>query len=130
MAEAASLQGAERWPVIVKTDKKTFEAMREHARISRDVITDLEKRLTNEQIAELQTIYYLGRDGWFPEFYDEEVQITIEQHALDNDPRSQIGHLMTKTNFLDAITAALPRLGRPSLAARISQQVAGIKRRL
>lgn len=109
-------------PAIVKFDTKTFEAMKEYARISREVVTALGKRLTNEQIAELQTIYYLGRDRWFPEFYDEQIENTIKQHAMDNDPRKQIGHMMTKTNFLHAIIAALPRLGRPSLAARISQQ--------
>ena len=106
---------------IVKFDKRTFEAMREDARIMGEVVSAVEKRLTNEQIAELQTIYYLGRDRWFPEFYNEEVEMTIRQHTVENDLRKQIRHLMTKTNFLEAIIAALPRLGRPSLAARISQ---------
>jgi len=108
-------------PAIVIFDKKTFEARREDTRIFGEVVTALEKLLTNEQIAELETIYYLGRDQWFPEFYDEEIKGTINKHVLQNDSRQQILHLMTKANFLDAITAALPRLGRPSLAARISQ---------
>lgn len=106
---------------IVKFDKKTLEASRERARISGEVVAALEIRLTNEQIAELETIYYLGRDRWFPEFYDEQVKDTVKLHGLENDACKQIGHLMTKANFLQAITAALPRLGRPSLAARISQ---------
>jgi hypothetical protein len=105
---------------IVKMDKRTLEAVIKYARMTGEVVTALEKRLTNEQIAELQTLFYLGRDGWFPEFYDEEVETTIEQHVIENDPHRQIRHLIEKTNFLEEITLALPRLGRPSLATRIS----------
>ena len=105
-------------PAVVKFDEKALTARIEASRIYREMSAAVETRLTSQQVAELQTIYYLGRDEWFPEFYDQQIERTIEEHASTSE---YIGHLMEKTNFLRALTRALPRLGRPSLAARLSQ---------
>lgn len=108
-------------PIIETFDEKAFEAMVENSRVHAEVVSALGKRLTDQQIAELQAMYYLGRDGWFPERYEDYVEKTIKQHAVEKDVRKQIDHLMHKTNLLLAVRRALPRLGRPSLSARLSE---------
>ena len=57
-------------PAVVKFDEKALTARIEASRIYREMSAAVETRLTSQQVAELQTIYYLGRDEWFPEFYD------------------------------------------------------------
>jgi hypothetical protein len=104
---------------VVTFDEKTFEAMKENSRTQAEVVLAVEKRLTDQQVAGLQAMYYLGRDGWFPEHYEDYVEKTIKQHVIDKDPRKQIDHLLSKTNLLSAVMRALPRLGRPSLSARL-----------
>jgi hypothetical protein len=86
-----------------------------------EVVSALQTRLTEQQLAELQAIYYLGRDGGFPEQYEDEVEKMRKQHALEEDAREPISYLMDKTNFLLAVTRALPRLGRSSLSTRLSE---------
>jgi hypothetical protein len=93
----------------------------EYSRLRATVVSALQKRLTDQQIAELQAIYYLGRDGWFSEHYEDYVETTRKQHALENDAPKQILHLMLKANFLQATIRGLPRLGRPSLATQLSE---------
>jgi hypothetical protein len=100
---------------------KGFEAILEESRNNVEVVSALQARLTEQQLAELQVIYYLGRDGWFPERYENKVEETRKQHSLEQDARKHISNLLDKTNLLSAARKALPRLGRPSLAARLSK---------
>jgi hypothetical protein len=108
-------------PTIVTIDKMTFQAMIESSRVHKEVVSALQIYLTDEQLAELEAIYYLGRDGWFPERFEDYVESLRKRHEVERDPQKQISHLMHKTNFLLAVRRALPRLGRPSLAARLAE---------
>jgi hypothetical protein len=48
--------------------------MKEHFRVKAEVVSALQKRLTDDQLAELETIYYLGVARWFPERYERHVE--------------------------------------------------------
>ncbi|MHC2317546.1 hypothetical protein ACVIHC_004592 [Bradyrhizobium diazoefficiens] len=113
-------KGQSQEPTAVKLDDQLFAEMLEDAKIQDEVVSALEVRLTTQQIAEMEVIFYFGRDGGFPEQYEEQIERRIEQHTLEDDPQRQLRHLMDKTNFLDALLRALPRLGRPSLADQLS----------
>jgi hypothetical protein len=99
---------------------RIFEEMKEHSHAQAEVIAALQKHLTKDEVAELETIFYLGRDGWFPEGYDKYVTGVKRKQAVEKDSREQIAHLMEKTNFLTAVTKALSRLGRVSLSSKLA----------
>lgn len=106
---------------IEAVDQGVIEAIMERSGTLAEVVSALQTYLTDQQLAELQVIYYLGRDRWFPEFYEDQVQRTRVQHSLVQNTTQQITHLMQKPNFLQALVQALPRIGRPSLAARLAK---------
>jgi hypothetical protein len=108
-------------PTIETFDENALDAILADARDHAEVVSALQVYLTDQQIAELEAIYYLGRDGRFPEWHEDYVEETRKRHAVERDARKQISHLMDKTKFLWAVKRALPRLGRPSLAARLSE---------
>ena len=108
-------------PSAVTLDGAMFEEMAEKVRLEDEVASAVKARLTDRQLAELETIYYLGRDRLLPERYDEQVARTLKQHVLENDPGEQIRHLFHKPNLIDVLLHAVPRLGRASLAAKLSE---------
>ena len=97
-----------------------IKEMKEHYRLQAEVVSALHTCLTDQQLAELEAICSLGRYREFPEFHEDRVQRTIERHRVEADTCKQITDLINKTNFLDALVTALRRLGRPSLADRLS----------
>lgn len=106
---------------IGKVDAGMIKEMKEHYRLQAEVVSALRTCLTDQQLAELEAICSLGRYGGFPEFHEDSVQRTIERHQVEADTCKQITDLINKTNFMDAVVKALRRLGRPSLADRLSE---------
>ncbi|BCH27819.1 hypothetical protein [Mesorhizobium sp. L-8-3] len=96
-----------------------FEAMQHHNAALREVIKTLQAQLSPDQLADLETVYYLGRDRVFPEYYETLVAEKRQEHAATNNPQEEIRHLMEKTNFLRCVQLAAIRLGRVALAERL-----------
>jgi hypothetical protein len=106
---------------VEKWDLPTIDEMTEHYRIQAEVVVALHTCLTDQQLAELEAICSLGRYGGFPESHEHRVEQSRKRPEIEADARKQITDLINKTNFLDALVKALRRLGRPSLADRLSK---------
>ena len=106
---------------LVTVDTATIKEMIEHYSIEAEVVSALQTCLTDQQLAELEAICSLGRHGGFPESHEHKVEQARKRHEIEADARKQITDLINKTNFLDALEKALRRLGRPSLADRLSK---------
>jgi|SRR5579862_541188 len=106
---------------IEKWDLPTIDEMTEHYRIQAEVVSALHTCLTDQQLAELEAVCSLGRHGGFPESHEHRVEHTRKRHEIEADARKQITDLINKTNVLDALVKAIRRLGRPSLADRLSK---------
>lgn len=98
-----------------------FEAMEQHIDTLHGIIKTLQAQLSADQLADLEVVYYLGRDRAFPEDYDAMVEGKRREHALAKTPQEEIRHLMEKTNFLHSVQAASFRLGRVALAERLKE---------
>lgn len=85
----------------------------------REVINAIEAELSLEALAELETLFYLGRDHFFVEHYEADTERSRKRHAVANDSRETICYLIAKGNFLQCLWGAAARLGRLSLAERL-----------
>lgn len=76
--------------------------------------------LSLEEFADLETLYYLGRNRMYGEHYD-----TLLAKAITTCRKEltwqNVHHLMSKTNLLDAVSDGAVRAGRPSLAQKLRQ---------
>ena len=77
------------------------------------------RELSADELAEVDTIYYLGRDNEMPEFYDRLFSSTRRNYEVDSHPIDKVHHLLSKTNLLTAFAKGLTRLGRPKLAEEL-----------
>lgn len=78
------------------------------------------KLLTLEEFGDLETVYYLGRNGVFGEHYERQLGITISNYVKPLS-RESVHHITTKTNLLDAFADGCEQVGRPSLAKKMRQ---------
>lgn len=97
-----------------------WDAMREHGRISHEVDQAICEALAPDEIADLEAIFYIGRNGvFFCEDYENEVMFRREELRLDDRLAERVNHLMEKTNFLVCFAGGIAKLGRPSLSSEL-----------
>jgi hypothetical protein len=94
-------------------------AMIEHDRKADQVNANLLSTMSEDELAELETVYYLGRDRRFCEDHEHMLRNTKIQKRMDGHLINDVDNLMEKTNFVQAVALGLVVLGRPNLAARI-----------
>jgi hypothetical protein len=98
-----------------------FERMKEERATRIEVFDEMEWRLNAAKLAEMEAIYYLGRDRLFPEYYEWRVDLANKERAAANDPKAEIAHLMLKTNFSTCVRSAVAKIGRLSLVERLAK---------
>ena len=86
---------------------------------STPVALELMRKLSIIELADVETIYYLGRDSEMPEFYGKLLSSTKKEYEVASNPIDKVQNLLSKTNFLTAFAKGLARLGRPRLAEEL-----------
>lgn len=76
-------------------------------------------RLSIEEFADLQTVFYIGRNREFGELYERSLENTLATHRLETNRTALVHHIMSKSNFIDGIIVGLKRVGQPQLAATV-----------
>jgi hypothetical protein len=104
---------------VVNFSDASFEATMEGLATRKAVIDEVAQRLSADQLADIQAIFYLGRNGEYAERYEANVEETKQWHLVENDPKKWIVHLMDKTNFLTCVQRAVEKLGRLALSEKM-----------
>jgi hypothetical protein len=121
-------QWARRHPLREVTDDESFdyfdrdwEAFHHHMDIAKEVNEAILQELSLVEIADLQTIFYVGRDRVFCEYYETQVSRTANQIKTLSDGLTELNQVMEKTNFRDGFAQGLVVVGRPDLAKQIAE---------
>lgn len=80
------------------------------------VCQELLQKLSHEELADLETIYYFGRDGKYSEDYERKLGYTKREYAVADNLLTKVDHLRSKTNLLKCLSRGIRLLGRPTLA--------------
>jgi hypothetical protein len=75
--------------------------------------------LPSEEIADLETIFHIGREDAFCEVYDRLLRDTLTRHGNEGDLSCLVRYLLAKTSLLDAMARGVEILGRRRLAERL-----------
>ncbi|WP_262267342.1 MULTISPECIES: DUF3775 domain-containing protein [Microvirga] len=98
---------------------RDWDKFREEARIAHELYQAVLELLTVEELADLQVLFYIGRDRIKGEHYDDHLERTIAEHQAAKTLWEGVHHLMSKTSLLDAAVDGAATVGRPSLGAKI-----------
>jgi len=97
-----------------------FEAMKDHLEKTKTARETILNALSDDEIADLESVFYIGRDSTFCEFYEKKVSSVKKENQANQNIDQEINHLLEKTNFLDGLVNGLKTLGKPALAEEIS----------
>jgi len=98
---------------------RDWEKMDEHRRLTQELIGVITDNLSDEEISDIEVVFYIGRDREFGEYYDAMLAEAIEKHKQATSRWEGIYHIMTKATLLDNVIIGLREVGRPSLAAKL-----------
>jgi len=104
---------------ILLAEMMSLEAIQEAARVQTAADTALLLELGDDELADLETVYQLGRGSAYPEHYDEQLELRKNEHRVRGNRWELVHYLTGKGNLASSFARGADRLGRPSLAARI-----------
>lgn len=98
-----------------------FDKMIEHAKQSLELTKAVSLLLSREELADIEALFYIGRDRLYGECYERRVATALESLGVSPSLDEGIRHLMSKMNLLDGISAGLRAVGKPCLSQRVNQ---------
>lgn len=98
---------------------RDWDAFRAQGEMTKALIDTIGANLTDEEIADLEVLFYIGRGGEFGEYYDQMLAETVQQFKRAASRWEGIHHIMTKTSLLKNVIKGAKAAGRPSLAAKL-----------
>lgn len=113
--------------VVVLTSKDIRKLLKhgipEQAKLDQDVID----RFSLEEVADAETLYYVGTVPLLGEEYEAKLRSVVAEHQVAAKARKnrwdKVHHIMSKTSFLDGLMRGLRRTGSPDVADVISEMV-------
>ncbi len=96
-----------------------FNTMVEHSNKINEAQENILRFLSEDEIADLETLFYTGREGDFCEFYENRLTLVKMEHKINQNLAEEVRHLIEKNNFMEEIAKGLTILGRPTLAKEL-----------
>lgn len=105
--------------VIIRGSDLDIEDVQRYSGRMHRLVTLVGAALTPEEFADVETVYYIGRNRDFGEYYEAKLASTIATNALARRRFTRIYDIMSKNNLIEGLVGGLRRVGRPSLAVRV-----------
>lgn len=99
-----------------------FEALVGHMEKYEEAQNNILQLLSEDEIADLETVFYLGRSALFCELYEDELTRVKRKYKTDRNLAEAVRHLLEKRNFLEEIVQGVKILGNPTLAKALEGQ--------
>lgn len=98
---------------------RDWDKVNEHRRVMKAFIDTIADNLSDEEISDIEVLFYIGRGGEFGEHYDAMLAETLAEHKLAASRWPGIYHIMSKSNLLECVIVGARAVGRPSLAVKL-----------
>jgi len=108
-------------PRVVNAASASFDEIMRYGDDMRELNGAVLKMLSIEEFAELQTIFYIGRDGLFGDQYARLLDQTLTSHHRTENRIALVHHILSKSNFIAGLVAGLRKVGQPKLAVALAE---------
>jgi hypothetical protein len=96
-----------------------FEKLFENDEAEKQALERICTELSENEIADAETIFYLARDNVFSEYYERMLESKKAEYKASGNIPQEAYDLMQKTNFLEMFEKGARRLGRLTLAGKL-----------
>jgi hypothetical protein len=97
---------------------RDWEKVKEQRRVTHELVDTIIANLNEEDVSDLEVLFYIGRNREFGEHYDAMLSETLAERKLAKSRWAGV-HIMTKTSLLEEVVRGACEAGRPSLAATL-----------
>ncbi|UXU07148.1 hypothetical protein [Agrobacterium tumefaciens] len=101
--------------------RRDISEIAERRRIETNALDCILARLSSDEIADAETIYYLARDRNFTESYESNLERKKKEYRASGDLEMETFNLMHKTNFLLEFRRGAAMLGRLELENHLKE---------
>jgi len=112
-------EGSEDRPGTVALDEQAIEALFQYSKEKAVVVAEIEGRLGLDKLAELKSMFSLGRDNYYSEYFEEKSASETRSIAKQKATKEVLVYLISKTNLLPCVKHASQKLGRLSLSLKL-----------
>jgi hypothetical protein len=98
---------------------RDWEEMKKHNAITSNLVETITSNLSCEELADLEVLFYIGRDGVFGEDYGSMLNSKVAELKSEYSRLKDVYHIVTKTNLLPSVIKGAEAVGRPALAAKL-----------
>ena len=98
---------------------RNFEELFNKDDATEEVMSLLLNRLSHDEIADIDTLFGMGRDVRYGEHYEAMLADNKRAHAVTNDLWVNLNHVLSKRSFAHEFAKGLERVGRPDLAQTV-----------
>lgn len=99
--------------------QRDFQEVKKHLKTEAEVAGRILAQVPEDQFADAETIFYIARNGEYPEQYELFLERKKSEFRARGDFRAEIHDLMSKTNFRRCFLDGLTSIGLPSLSSRL-----------
>ncbi len=99
--------------------ERDWDKVKEHRQVMQTMVDAILANLSDEEVADLEVLFYIGRGGEFGEHYEAMLSDAVAQHKVAKSRLEGVYHIMTKTSLLDNVICGVAAAGRPSLATQL-----------
>lgn len=99
--------------------ERDWAKIEEHRRVTHELIEAIIASLTDEEVADLKVLFYVGRGREFGEHYEMMLADTLAEHRVAQSRREGVYNIMIKTSLLENVILGAAAVGRPTLAAQL-----------
>ncbi len=118
-AKAHPLREIKSGDVVIDYFERDIDAFEEDRRVSRELDKAIIANVTDEEISDLEVLFYIGCGSEFGEYYDVMLAETVKRHRQAESRSAGVHHIMSKTNLLANVIRGCGIVGRPTLAAKL-----------
>lgn len=105
-----------RGQLIIAPRKRNLKEIQQNKAALDAAVSQLVERLSADALADLETLYQMGRASAWPETYADRLADTKAELALQPSPGEFAAYLLGKGNLVEAVSVSVAQLGRPRLA--------------
>ena len=99
--------------------ERDWDKVAEQHHIARTLDEAIIANLSDEELSDLEVLFYIGRGPEFGEHYEVMLARTVKKHRLAKSRWEGVHHIMSKASLLENVVKGSKIVGRPTLAAKL-----------
>lgn len=125
--QAHPVRGSDDSDVGMDYFNRDWKKLKEYMHTARALDEVIIQKLTDEEVCDLEVLFYIGSNPEFGEHYEKMLAETVARHGASSSRWADVHHIMSKISLLDGVVRGSRAAGRPSPCGQVAIAAAGYR---